>query len=98
MISDLSLAVILMAGNFLIRNWIISDLSMGESVTEARLKSGAKITVAFALHQKISVFTRQGRVNSEANGESNRLNSRQHAKLISNAGNIMEELCLDFPA
>ena len=61
-------------------------------VTEARLKSGANITAAFALQQNLEVFALPGRVDSEASAGTNRLISRQHAKLISRADEILEEL------
>ena len=61
-------------------------------VTEARLKRGANITAAFGLHQNREVFALPGRVDSEASAGTNRLISRQHAKLISMADEILEEL------
>ena len=61
-------------------------------VKEARLKSGANITAAFALQQNREVFALPGRVDSEASAVTNRLISRQHAKLISRADEILEEL------
>ena len=75
-----------------IRNRVISGLSLGVVVTEARLKSGANITAAFALQQNREVFALPGRVDSEASAGTNRLISRQHAKLISRADEILEEL------
>ena len=61
-------------------------------VTEACLKSGAHITAAFALQQNREVFALPGRVDSEASAGCNRLISRQHAKLIRNANDILEEI------
>ena len=71
-----------MAKHFPIRKIVISSLSLGVVVTEARLKSGANITAAFALQQNREVFALPGRVDSEASAGTNRLISRQHAKLI----------------
>ena len=81
-----------LAKHFLIRNRVISGLSLGVVVTEARLKSSANITAAFALKQNHEVFALPGRVDSEASAGTNRLISRQHAKLISRAVEILEEL------
>ena len=86
------MAVKPLAKHFPIRNRVISGLSLGVVVTEARLKSGANITAAFALQQNREVFALPGRVDSEASAGTNRLISRQHAKLISRADEILEEL------
>lgn len=94
LISEFPLAVKPMARNFPIRNRIISGLSMGVVVTEARLKSGANISAAFAMQQNREVFALPGRVDSAASAGSNRLISRQRAKLIMNANDILEELPL----
>ena len=67
---------------------------MGIVVTEARKKSGAKITAAFALEQNREVFTLPGRVNSSASSGNNSLIARQDAKLICSAADILEELSL----
>ena len=86
------MAVKPLAKHFPIRNRVISGLSLGVVVTEARLKSGANNTAAFALQQNREVFALPGRVDSEASAGTNRLISRQHAKLISRADEILEEL------
>jgi DNA processing protein len=67
---------------------------MGLVVTEARKKSGAKITEAFALEQNREVFALPGRVDSSASSVTNILIARQHAKLICGASDILEELSL----
>ena len=86
------MAVKPLAKHFPIRNRVINGLSLGVVVTEARLKSGANITAAIALQQNREVFALPGRVDSEASAGTNRLISRQHAKLISRADEILEEL------
>jgi len=92
LITEFPMAVKHLAKHFPIRNRVISGLSLGVVVTEARLKSGANITAAFALQQNREVFALPGRVDSEASAGTNRLISRQHAKLISRADEILEEL------
>ena len=87
-----AMAVKPLAKHFPIRNRVINGLFLGVVVTEARLKSGANITAAFALQQNLEVFALPGRVNSEASAGTNRLISRHHAKLISRADELLEEL------
>ena len=92
LVSEFPLGVKPLARNFPIRNRVISGLSMGIVVTEARKKSGAKITAAFALEQNREVFAVPGRVDSAASSGTNSLIARQHAKLICSAKDILEEL------
>lgn len=94
LVSEFPLGVKPLARNFPIRNRVISGLSMGIVVTEAREKSGAKITAAFALEQNREVFALPGRVDSSASSGTNSLIARQHAKLICSAADILEELSL----
>jgi DNA processing protein len=94
LVSEFPLGVKPLARNFPIRNRVISGLSMGIVVTEARKKSGAKITAAFALEQNREVFALPGRVDSSASSGTNSLIARQHAKLICCAADILEELSL----
>ena len=92
LITEFPMAVKPLAKHFPIRNRVISGLSLGVVVSEARLKSGANITAAFALQQNREVFALPGQVDSEASAGTNRLISRQHAKLITRADEILEEL------
>jgi len=94
LVSEFPLGVKPLARNFPIRNRVISGLSMGIVVTEARKKSGAKITAAFALEQNREVFAVPGRVDSAASSGTSSLIARQHAKLVSSAEDILEELSL----
>jgi DNA processing protein len=94
LVSEFPLGVKPLARNFPIRNRVISGLSIGIVVTEARKKSGAKITAAFALEQNREVFALPGRVDSSASSGTNSLIARQHAKLICSASDILEELSL----
>ena len=94
LVSEFPLGVKPLARNFPIRNRVISGLSMGIVVTEARKKSGAKITAAFALEQNREVFALPGCVDSSTSSSTNSLIARQHAKLICRARDILEELSL----
>ena len=67
---------------------------MGIVVTEARKKSGTKITVAFALEQKKEVLALQGRVDSYVSSGTKSLIAPQHGKLICSTADILEELSL----
>ena len=93
-VSEFPLGVKPLARNFPIRNRVISGLSMVIIVTEARKKSGAKITAAVALEQNREVFALTGRVDSPASSCTNSLIASQHVKLICSAADILEELSL----
>ena len=94
LVSEFPLGVKPLARNFPIRNRIISGLSMGIVVTEARKNSVAKITAAFALEQNREVFAVPGRIDSAASAGANSLIAQQHAKLVCSAEDILEELSL----
>ncbi len=92
LITEFPMAVKPLAKHFPIRNRVINGLSLGVIVSEVRLKSGANITAAFTLQQNREVFALPGQVDSEASAGTNWLTSRQHAKLITRADEILEEL------
>ena len=92
LISEFPLALRPVARNFPIRNRVISGLSQAVVVTEARARSGALITAAFALQQNREVFALPGRVDAPASEGPNALIARQQARLIRHAQDLLEEL------
>lgn len=77
--------------NFPARNRIISGLSLGVVVVEAPNRSGALITVDFALDQGRDVFVVPGSVLSPASAGSNRL-LRDGARPVRSAEDVLEDL------
>jgi len=82
------------AVNFPPRNRIISGLSLGVVIVEAGERSGALITLNYALDQGRETFAVPGNILSRASFGTNRAVQRGEAKLITTVQDILQELNL----
>lgn len=78
------------SGNFPARNRIISGMTRGVLVIEAGVKSGALITVDFALEQGRDVFAIPSNINSIQGEGTNKL-LKDGAKLVTSIEDILDE-------
>lgn len=85
------------AGHFPARNRIISGLALGVVVVEGGPNSGTRITARNALDQGRDVFAVPGPVDAPLSYTPNQLIRRSEAKLITSAGDILEEYQYFYP-
>lgn len=76
--------------NFPKRNRIISGLSDGVLVVEAKKRSGAFITVDYALEEGKTVYVIPGNIDSQNSYGTNDL-AKQGAKIVTDIGDILED-------
>lgn len=81
-------------GNYPARNRIISGISEGVIVVEAAKKSGALITVDFALEQGKNVFAIPGNINSDMSKGCHKI-IKEGAKLVDDIEDIINEYNLN---
>lgn len=79
------------ACNFPQRNRIISGISSGVLVVEAKQRSGTMITTDFALEQGKELYVVPGNITSETSAGTNNL-IKEGAKLVTNVNDILEDL------
>lgn len=91
LISEFPLYAKITKANFIVRDRIISGLSLGVVVTEAAERSGAMVTARFAAEQGREVFAVPGPITSvTSNGTAELI--KKGAKLVYNVQDILDEI------
>jgi DNA processing protein len=83
------------AGNFPMRNRLISGMSDGIFVIEAKEKSGSLITVDMGLDQGKNIYALPGRVHDSLSKGCNNL-IKMGAKLVSEPADILEDFLINY--
>ena len=96
LLSDYPLGTEPAPANFPPRNRIISGLSLGTLAVEAGERSGALITIHFALEQGRETFAVPGSIDSRKSVGTNTLLQRGEAKPVMSVADILEELNLSM--
>lgn len=94
-ISEYGIGVNPKAGNFPMRNRIISGMSDGILVIEAKEKSGSLITVDLGLEQGKNIYALPGRINDRLSTGCNNL-IKMGAKLVLEPKDILEDFFLNY--
>ena len=91
-ISELPMQTAPSAANFLPRNRLIAGLSLGVLVIEAAARSGSLTTARMAAEYNREIFALPGRVDSDFSRGTNGLIRDQHAKCVTCADDVVDEL------
>ncbi|MFT4146786.1 MAG: DNA-processing protein DprA [Mobilitalea sp.] len=83
------------AGNFPMRNRIISALSDRILIVEAKNKSGSLITIDMGLEQGKDIYAIPGRITDQLSGGCNNL-IKMGAKLVTQPQDILEDFILEY--
>ncbi len=94
-ITEFSLGTMPDAGNFPVRNRIVSGMSMGVLVVESGIKGGSMITADLALDQNREVFAVPHSLENLSGSGCNYLIKTGAAKLVQTVDDILEELPID---